>query len=126
MEKSKKILIVEDEKPLNEALRAKLEDSGFDVAVETDGESGLKHAKNDPPDLILLDILMPEMGGLEMLTHLKHEDSLKNIPIIVLTNMENKESIADAVLEGVSDYFIKADIRLDDLIGKIKDKLETK
>mgnify|MGYP001314005511 CR=1 FL=1 len=120
---SKKILIVEDEQPLNEALRDKLSDAGFDVSVATDGEAGLKHAQDNNPDLILLDILMPEMGGLEMLTHLRHDDNLKEVPVIILTNMENKESIADAILEGVSDYFIKADMRLDDLVSKIKAKL---
>jgi DNA-binding response OmpR family regulator len=123
MTKDKKILIIEDEKALSQALFDKLERDGFIVIRACNGKIGLEMALEEKPDLILLDIVMPVMDGLTMLQELKKDDWGNKAKVIVLTNLYDSEKVTDCVEQGVTDYLIKTDWKLVDIIEKIKLKL---
>lgn len=123
MNKNKKILIVEDELPLSTVLSEKLTLSGFFVTQAKNGVEGLDMALKNHPDLILLDIIMPKMDGMEMLSKLRADEWGKDVPVIILTNLSEAGKVADAVVHGVHDYVVKADWTLDDVIKKINLKL---
>src|SRR6185295_10847997 len=100
MEDKKKILIVEDELPMLNALSDTFKDEGFIVIQAHDGEEGLESAKETLPDIILVDILMPKMDGMTMLKKLREDENGKNIPVIVLTNVApDSNSTLNAVSE---------------------------
>lgn len=119
----KKILVVEDETALKSALSEILADEGFAVFEAEDGAKGLSLAKSEHPDIILLDIFMPKMGGLEMLAELRKDAWGKNVPVVLLTNSSSAESVATALDGNVTDYLIKAEWDLADIVKKVKEKL---
>jgi DNA-binding response OmpR family regulator len=124
--KSKKILIVEDDVSLRKALVEKLTTESFQVLQAEDGEMGLKSALENHPDLIVLDILMPRMNGMEMMKHLRQKTGNKT-PIIILTNLEpNDQVVQQVVVDQPSYYFIKTHISLETLVDKIKEILTPK
>lgn len=124
-QKTKKtILIVEDETALRTALSDKFGRENFFVLEARNGKEGLEVALKDHPDLILLDIMMPVMNGMEMFKEL-HEDAWgKNAKVIMLTNLNDAENIAAAMDLGSYDYFIKSDWKMKDLVAKVVEKLE--
>ncbi len=120
------ILIVEDDSALRNALHDKLTIEGLSPVEARNGQEGLQFAKRDKPDLILLDILMPEMDGLAMMKKLRGESEWgKQVPIILLTNLtSDNEEITKAIAEGEPAYYlIKSDWSIDDIVGKIKERL---
>ena len=117
----KKILIVEDEKSLAEALAAKLEKSGFISEMAFNGVEGLKKFNLLKPDLILLDIIMPEMDGIEMLKELR---KTSDIPVVMLTNLSDPEKLSEALESGSHDYLIKSNYSLEGVIDKINEILK--
>ena len=121
---NKKILIVEDDDFLLQMYVTKLELEGFQVASAVDGMKGLRLAKKDKPDLILLDLQLPEISGFEVLEDLKHNDTTKQIPVLILTNFSQKEDIDRCLNLGASDYLIKAHFVPSEVISKIKDILQ--
>lgn len=123
MEEPKKILIVEDDPPLRNALREKLSDAGFTILEAKNGEEGLSLAFSEHPALILLDILMPKVDGIEMLKKVRNDERGKNVPIIILTNLSDNGEIAQAIDNEVFDYFIKSDIKIEEVVEKVKGKL---
>lgn len=124
MAKRKKILIVEDEASLNKTLSEFLESEGFEVASAMDGEQGLELATTISPDLILLDIIIPKKDGYEVLEELKKDDRTKNIPTILLTNLEGAEDIQKAFDKGATTYLVKSAYKMGDVARKIKDILK--
>jgi len=121
----KKILIIEDEAAYLKLLNTQLTKRGYSVVEAANGKDGLKKAKEEQPDLILLDIRMPVMDGMTMLDQLRKEEVGKKTKVIVLTNLEPDERILDRVVEDEpSYYFIKSDISLDDLLEKIEELLK--
>lgn len=102
----KRILIIEDEKPLSHALKLKFSHEGYDVAVAEDGEEGLKLAKEQSFDLILVDIIMPKLDGFAVLSALKETGNKSTI--IVLSNLGQQEDIEKAKKLGVKDYMVKS------------------
>lgn len=116
----KKILIVEDDNFVAEVYSTKLLEMGHVVQVAQNGREGLVSVEKDRPDLILLDILMPVMGGVEMLEELKKKPEWKTIPIILLTNVGEKESIQKVRNLGVQDYLIKSHFTPAEVIEKIE------
>ena len=116
----KKILIIEDEAPLQQALGEALKQSGYKVIKATDGEIGVRLAKNQLPDLILLDLIMPNKDGFEVLRDLKKDSKTTNLPVIVLTNLEKMKDIDRAILAGATTYLIKTHYQLSEVIQKIK------
>lgn len=123
IEQKKIILVVEDEEPMLLVLRDVLKVEGYEVLEAKNGIEGLELALKDHPDLILLDILMPKMDGLEMLKNLRADEWGRKVPVIVLTNLSDNEDIAKAVEEDVFEYFVKTDIRIDEVITRIRDKI---
>jgi two-component system, OmpR family, response regulator ResD len=113
----KKILIVEDEKTLINVLVDKLTKEGYDINSAKNGQEGLSLALKNHPDLILLDIIMPIMDGMTML------DELRNVKIIILTNLSDAEKEAQSSEKGVFDYMVKCDMTIDDIVKKVKEKL---
>lgn len=116
-----KILIVEDEKSIAQAYSDHLTREGYNINLAYDGIEGLAMAKTIMPDLILLDIVMPKMDGISMLRRLKEDPQLDEIPVIILTNLESKESAMEAYKMGSSNYLVKTNYSLDDVTNKIKD-----
>ena len=120
----KTILIVEDEPTLQKTLSIALQQEGYEVKSALDGEIGLKLAKEIKPDLILLDLILPKIDGFEALEELKNNDVTKDIPIIVLTNLESTQEIEKALVMGATTYLVKANYDLKDIIEKIKETIK--
>ncbi|MFA7385406.1 MAG: response regulator [Candidatus Paceibacterota bacterium] len=118
-----KILLVEDEEILIKVLQEKLEKEGFTVDLATNGEVVLFLAKKFRPDLILLDIVLPKKNGLEVLRDLKEDPVLKNIPVIILSNLGEDEKIKKALSMGAVDYMVKAQHPINEVMDKIKSYL---
>lgn len=117
---AKKILFVEDEAALQKTLGDVLEQEGYKVINALDGEAGLKMAQAELPDLILLDLILPKMHGFEVLSALKNDKATKDIPIIVLTNLESMGDIEKALELGATTYLVKASYSLEEVVSKIK------
>ncbi len=115
------ILIVEDEPTLQKTLSMALESEGYTVQKALDGEIGFKTAKETKPDLILLDLILPKMDGFEVLEGLKKDETTQNIPIIVLTNLESPQDVEKALALGATNYMVKANYDLKEIILKIKE-----
>lgn len=115
----KKILIVEDDTYLANAHRVKLTKSGFETMMAYDGEEAIKAYSTFNPDLMILDLIMPNKDGFAVLEELKKKQSLKHIPIIVTSNLSQQEDINRALSLGATDYIVKSNINLNDLLTKI-------
>lgn len=125
MSLGKTILIVEDELGYCMVLSNELMRQGFEVVSANNGKEGLEKALTLKPDLIILDLLMPMLGGLAFMDQIRIDEWGKSVPIIVLTNIDADDDIIQNVVKNnPAYYFIKTDITLDDLIGKIKDLLK--
>jgi len=121
---AKKILFIEDEARLQEAMAAKLESDGYEVLSAFDGETGIKMAQEHKPDLILLDLILPKKDGFEVLEELKAKPGLPAVPILALTNLEDRRSIERCLSYGVHSYLAKANYSLDEISQKIKEALQ--
>ena len=122
-EKNKKfgtILVVEDDIFLAGMYVAKLKLEGFDVKIAEDGERGVKMAKSEKPQLILLDIILPKMSGFDVLKDLKEDSATKDIPVILLTNLGQREDVQKGLDLGANDYLIKAHFMPSEVVKKIK------
>lgn len=117
---SKKILFVEDEEALQRAMGEMLEQKGFNVIRAMDGEIGLALSKKELPDIILLDLILPKKNGFEVLVEIKKDPATKDIPVIVLTNLEGSEDVEKALALGAMTYLVKANYNLSDIFGKIE------
>lgn len=126
MEENKKaILIIEDDNALRNVLTEKLTADGFTIIQATNGEEGLAVALRDRPALIILDILMPKMDGLSMLTKMRGGDDpwAKHVPVMVLTNSTDAQTIYRATNLGASDFLIKSEWSLDAITEKVRERL---
>lgn len=123
MSDTKTILIVEDDTELREALTTALEYENFSVLSADNGETGLGIALEKHPDLILLDVIMPHMDGLTVLKNLRADAWGKDVPVIVMTVLDDLEKIAAVVTAGGDEYVIKSEVTLGTLVGKVKDRL---
>ena len=117
----KKILIVEDEQALQKTLGEILTQEGYEVIAASDGEMGLTLARDNNPNLILLDLILPKVSGFEVLKQLKGNNLTKDIPVIVLTNLEGVEEVDKAVSLGATTYLVKSQYSLEELVSKIKE-----
>lgn len=115
-----KILIIEDDKFLRELITQKVGRDGYEVVGATDGEEGLTMAGKEQPGLILLDLILPTMDGFEVLRRLKEQETTKNIPVIILSNLGQKEDIDKGMELGAQDYMIKAHFTPGEITEKIK------
>lgn len=119
MEK-RKILIIEDELTLRNALAEYLLGEKFEVVTASDGEKGLGLAISETPDLIILDIILPKLDGFKVLEEIKKDEKAKNIPVILLTNLESAEDIQKAFEKGADTYLVKSEYSLEDIAKKIR------
>lgn len=119
MSDAKKILIVEDDVFIRDIYQVKFNQEGFDVTTAEDGVKAMEKLDNMIPDIILLDILMPYMNGMEVLKRIKSNDALKNVPIIMLTNISEKEKVTEGLEYGVKDYLIKSHFTPSEVVHKV-------
>jgi len=116
----KQILLVEDDPFLIDIYSTKLKDSGFSVEVASDGEQAFEKVKAKKPDLVLLDIVLPKISGWEILRKIKSEADLKNLKIIILSNLGQKEEVEKGMDLGVLKYLIKAHYTPSQVVEEIK------
>ncbi len=119
----KTILLVEDDEFLAELYATKLRLENYEILLATDGEKGLKLAQEKKPDLVLLDIILPRMDGFEVLKHLKEDSALKAVPVILLTNLSQKDEVKKGLDLGANDYLIKAHFMPSEVVKKIQQLL---
>jgi len=123
-EKKVKIVLVDDEKFLLEAMRDKLQREGFDVYTAINGVIGLEIIKKEKPALILLDLIMPIKSGFDVLEELQKDDKLKNIPVIILSNLGQKSDIKKSKELGATDFLIKANFKMKEVIARVRKYLK--
>ncbi|MDO8559778.1 MAG: response regulator [bacterium] len=116
----KVILLVEDDEFLAELYATKLNLEGFEVLSAADGKKGLKLAQDKQPALVLLDIILPKLDGFEVLKGLKEGAATKDIPVILLTNLSQKDEVKRGLDLGAADYLIKAHFMPSEVVKKIK------
>ena len=116
---AKKILIVEDEEIMINLLQRKLGREGFEILIARDGEEGLKAMREKPPDLVLLDIIMPKMGGFEVMEEMQKDKELKKIPVIVISNSGQPVELDRAQRLGAKDWLIKTEFDPQEVIDKV-------
>jgi len=119
----KTILIIEDDEFFRDLVDKKLISEGFDVAKAVDGEEGIKKIKEEKPDLILLDLLLPNIDGFEVLERIKKDPATASIPVIILSNLGQKEEVEKGLEFGAADFLIKAQFTSDEIIEKVKNVL---
>jgi CheY-like chemotaxis protein len=120
---AKTVLFIEDEAALQKSLGFALRNEGYEVVSALDGEAGLSLARAQKPSLILLDLILPKMDGFGVLESLKAGPATKDIPIIILTNLERMDDVERALALGAETYLSKSSYSLDDLVGKVKKAL---
>lgn len=117
------VLIVEDEKTLVSAIVKKLQTEGFETTVAMNGVDALTKARSSHPDLILLDIILPELDGLSVLEQLRQDEWGKGVPVIMLTNLAQTDAEEVSREQGARAFLVKTDWKLDDVAQKIKEVL---
>ncbi len=123
--KKPKLLIVEDDEFLVDLLLEGFSDQKIEIEVAYDGEKALEKVKEVKPDLILLDILLPKIDGFEVLKRLKEDKSTANIPVVILSNLGQKEEIQRGYKLGAVDFLVKASFSLEEVVKKVKKYLST-
>ncbi len=125
-EQLKKILIVEDEPDMRQALVESMRHEGFEVSQAENGGEGLTQALGNHPDLIILDILMPKMDGMEMMKKLRQSNNWgRKVPIILLTNLSADDKIMRGIVENEPSYYlVKSDWKIPDVVQKVREMLK--
>ncbi|HBP01356.1 MAG: Response regulator [Candidatus Moranbacteria bacterium GW2011_GWE1_49_15] len=123
-EGKKKILLVEDDVFIRDIYETKLSQENFEVVMAENGIDALKKLENFVPDIVLLDIVMPYMDGMDFLKEFKKNENWKNIPIIMLSNLSDKERVTEAMKQGVNDYLIKSHFTPSEVVEKINALLQ--
>ena len=113
------VLIVEDDEFLRDLVVKNLQESGYAAMVAKDGESALAGIANRKPDLILLDLILPAMSGLELMAKLKEDEATKDIPFIVLSNSAETQSKEDSVAAGAMGYLVKAQVTPVEIVAAV-------
>jgi len=122
--KNARILLVEDDKFLRRACEVSLQKRGFTVLTAVDGEDGLRQAREGAPNLILLDMLMPKLSGIETLEALKKDEQTRRIPVVILSNSSIDAKVQKAKALGAIGYLVKASLSLQELGDKVLCYLE--
>lgn len=117
----KKILLVEDEETTYKVLSAILKEGGFEVLHTAEGGVALQLAGKEKPDLILLDIIIPGLSGLDVLATLKKNPETKSIPVVILSQLSDQDSISRAITLGAMGYLVKSEYQLKDILEKVKE-----
>ena len=120
----KKVLLVEDDKTISLMYKIKIEIGGFEVLTADNGADGLSLAKKQKPDIIMLDVILPQLDGFSVLEELKKDASTKNIPVVMLTNLGTEEDKEKGEKLGATDYLVKASLTPAQVEEKIKQYLK--
>jgi two-component system sensor histidine kinase and response regulator WspE len=120
----KKVLIVEDETSLREVYVEIISDAGYDVLQAADGERAWEIIKEGQWDLLLLDIMLPKLDGMEVLKHVSDDANLKSKPVVVLSNLDNDSIVKQCLSQGASGYLIKANITPQDVLNTVNKHLD--
>lgn len=119
-----KIAIIEDDPVISQMYRMKFEADGFDVQLANDGKKGVALVEHFAPDIILLDVQMPEMNGDEVLRDIRSHDWGKDTPVIVLTNLGEEEAPKTIRSFGIHSYIVKAELTPRQVVQRVKDALQ--
>lgn len=120
-----KVLIVEDDQFLSKMYAKKFQIAGFEVQLAGDGEEGLSQMRTFRPDIVLMDIMMPKLNGLDAISQAKADQMIKAIPIIVLTNLSNTDDATEAVKRGAIGYLVKSDYTPTQVVDKVREQLSS-
>jgi DNA-binding response OmpR family regulator len=119
-ESLKKILIIEDDKFLARMLGRMLESHNYDIIMAGTGKEGLLKAASQLPDLVLLDIMLPDIDGFDVLETIKNEAATQKTPVIILSNLGQAEDRGQGSALGAADYLVKSDLSLDQVVTKVR------
>ena len=122
----KTIIFIEDEPTLQKTVGRFLENEGYEIKSAIDGETGLAMVKKIKPDLVLLDLILPKKDGFEVIKEIKEDETTKNIPVIILTNLEKTADVEKTLSLGATTYLVKANYELEEIVKKIKEILNHK
>ncbi|NIM04753.1 MAG: response regulator, partial [Armatimonadetes bacterium] len=120
------ILIVEDDMLFQSIYRARLTQEGYSVKVASDGEDALREMETSPPDIVLLDLVLPRLSGYEVLTRMRANPTLADVPVIVLTNKGEPEDVQRGMEKGATDYLIKTVAHPKEVVWKIRQAISEK
>ncbi|MCX6791262.1 MAG: response regulator [Candidatus Gribaldobacteria bacterium] len=121
-----RVLIIEDDKFLRELMSKKLSSEGFETIEAVDGESGIKKMKEEKPDMALLDLILPGIDGFEVLAKVKEDPATASIPVVILSNLGQREDVEKGLKLGATDYLVKAHFTPNEIIKKVRDVLSKK
>lgn len=119
-----KVLIIDDDENLGVVFETALQKAGFETVFALNGKSGLDKAKTERPDLILLDQVLPDISGNEVLKTLKLDSHTQRIPVLILSNFSQEELVKEAIDNGAMDYIFKYQVEPQDLVDKVKQALK--
>ena len=117
---SKKILIIEDDKFLAKMISRTLESHNYEIILAGSGKEGLVKASGSDVDLILLDIMLPDIDGFDLLETIKGDEKTKKIPVVIISNLGQPEDIQRGRTLGAKDYLVKSDLSLDEVVKKVQ------
>ncbi len=118
-----KIAIIEDDPVISQMYRMKFEADGFEVQLANNGKRGVAMVESFAPDLILMDLQMPEMGGAEALAFIRKHEWGKDVPVIILTNLGQEESPKEIQALGIHSYIVKAELTPRQVVQRVKEAL---
>jgi DNA-binding response OmpR family regulator len=122
--KKKNIILIEDDAILSKVVNEELEDADFKISTAFSGREGLDMVRSELPDLILLDLILPEIHGFDVLAELKKDPKTKNIPVIILTMLGSDDDIKKGISLGAQDYIVKSQHAVGEIIEKVKSFLQ--
>lgn len=120
----RKILVVEDDRSFQSAIVEMLSQEGYETISAFDGEEGLAKLSQEKPDLVLLDIILPKKDGFEFLSQMKNNPETKEVPVLILTNLEEVDKVQKAVDLGATTFMIKSDYSIKEVLEKVKEALK--
>jgi CheY-like chemotaxis protein len=121
-----RVLLAEDDRILRKAGETSLTRKGYSVIPAVDGEDALAKAFAHKPDLILLDVMMPKLQGFDVLARLKSDAATRDIPVIMLSNLEQEADIRRSIEGGARSYLVKSNVQLDELAERVAEALNEK
>ncbi len=119
-----KVFIIEDDINILSGLKAKLSVQQYQVISLSSGRNAIELIKENKPNIIILDLILPDLDGFELLQKIKKDKEIKNIPIVIYTNLSDKDSKSKGIELGIKHYLTKVDYRLDDIVDKVKQILK--
>ena len=119
-----KVLVIEDDQRINKVYIAKLSVEGIKVATAIDGEEGLRKVYSELPDLIILDLMLPKKSGFDILKEIKADSKVKDIPVLILSNLAQEKEIEEGMALGAEGYIVKSNVSVQQVVEKIKEALK--